>query len=929
MASVAAARALEVTNQGLGMRNTLLQSIQQPLPPAILTSTASAAPVTQTKPVPAPLVIPPPSTGHPVKVFPPTPLSADMEDAESQITQLLESLQSNNQSSSTNTTAVSSDQDFFDSLTTQAPTTSVSSTEPFTKSSRLSSSPSMPVLQPQVSLAETPQETSFQNKYLDSLARSQITEKSKSRHESGGMPMLSPTTGIMHTGHSPRSPASPMVSAAPATVARSPVIQPVPGIMSSGPPNVTVQTSVTSSTCNMAGPVSQLRALQQLPPNTRLQHGPNGQVMIQKIQTIELSPPMQQQYKQLAHKISLIEQKQIKTPQDEADLAEIQAKQHQILSTGRPLFNQQQQQQHPVPNVVAPPVQLPQQPPLVRAAGPGGAVPPLTDAQKKIVAEFKSKMIRLPPAEQAVYITKNKMNLIKQLNFQPNQLKILQNPVTNISTAPVIRPQPPPNMSLIHHQPSGIIPPRLQQPPALRPPSSVTSVQSSAGVSAIDKSKKVAWFETQLRNDQKEATVPNYKTPFRSREDTVKRLLRYHVYNEQTVEEEDLINSDLEFERRSETLLARYQVNLSKYHLLLLDESTRLSSSSNEVMLGRMWVSEERAALAREKEEYRNSCNKVIELERREKQGEHLSYEEKLDLSRAVRAVDTPALPPLPETWASKYEEIVGLTWDTYKHKTRSQHQTQQDDDTAPALDSPEHRVDDDDDDLEELPPLLQERHYSPQLIRSRNSSVCSVDDVLRRDSIEEEESDPRRDSVEDDEMDSLDARKKFSELTKSFRPSSSLSDKNFVGLKFNRSHSTGRWSTSLKREAEDDLMQFGGKKSKVAGDWGEDSSDDEDFSLADVGGNNAAVQSMLGNDDDDHEDDLDQEDDELRFDNQSRMSSLDIDHHLRFTQSPCIPTTDSNNMNNAINSLLDFDRASVQTPEDLKHLTGLLDSSQ
>merc|ERR1719323_4300 len=140
MASVAAARALEVTNQGLGMRNTLLQSIQQPLPPAILTSTTSAAPVTQTKPVPAPLVIPPPSTGHTVKVFPPTPLSADMEDAESQITQLLESLQSNNQSSSTNTTAVSSDQDFFDSLTTQAPTTSVSSTEPFTKSSRLSSS---------------------------------------------------------------------------------------------------------------------------------------------------------------------------------------------------------------------------------------------------------------------------------------------------------------------------------------------------------------------------------------------------------------------------------------------------------------------------------------------------------------------------------------------------------------------------------------------------------------------------------------------------------------------------------------------------------------------------------------------------------------------------------------------------------------------
>merc|ERR1719323_2106295 len=124
--------------------------------------------------------------------------------------------------------------------------------------------------------------------------------------------------------------------------------------MSSGPPNVTVQSpaSVTSAATGPgmggAGSGSQLRALQQLPPNTRLQHGPNGQIMVQKIQTIELSPTMQQQYKTLAQKISLIEQKQIKTPQDEADLAEIQAKQHQILSTGRPLFNQQQQQQHPV-----------------------------------------------------------------------------------------------------------------------------------------------------------------------------------------------------------------------------------------------------------------------------------------------------------------------------------------------------------------------------------------------------------------------------------------------------------------------------------------------------------------------------------------------------------------------------------------------------
>ena len=65
---------------------------------------------------------------------------------------------------------------------------------------------------------------------------------------------------------------------------------------------------------------------------------------------------------------------------------------------------------------------------------------------------------------------------------------------------------------------------------------------------------------------------------------------------------------------------------LAKYHLLLQQESTRLASSSEEVMLARYWDSEERQALAKEKEEIQNG--QVLEL------------------------------PALPSEWASKYEEI-------------------------------------------------------------------------------------------------------------------------------------------------------------------------------------------------------------------------------------------------------------------------------
>ena len=318
MASVAAARALEVGEQGLGVRHTLLQSIQQPLPPASLAhgqpQTARAATAAATTPeqlpgsskAPPPLTMPAPSNGGPSKHHPSTPLSADMEDAESQISLLLESLQKQQGGASIN-----SDQEFFDSLTTSqgAPVSQgpgqrglISKPDPFSKLSRFPP-PQMPTLTPQMPVL-TPQVLEPQQKPPESQNRvKQIVEKRRSRHESGGMPMLSPTTGLLHPASSPRAGVSPVSPRA--NTKTGGVIQAVPKYSetpakSSGPPNVTVQSSasVSSSTSGSgmggAGSGSQLRALQQLPPNTRLQHGPNGQIMVQKIQTIELSPTMQQ-----------------------------------------------------------------------------------------------------------------------------------------------------------------------------------------------------------------------------------------------------------------------------------------------------------------------------------------------------------------------------------------------------------------------------------------------------------------------------------------------------------------------------------------------------------------------------------------------------------------------------------------------------------
>ena len=215
----------------------------------------------------------------------------------------------------------------------------------------------------------------------------------------------------------------------------------------------------------------------------------------------------------------------------------------------------------------------------------------------------------------------------------------------------------------------------------------------------------------------------------------------------------------------------------------------------------------------------------------------------------------------------------------------------------------------------------VRERHESSnsdlwsQRSRSRNSSASS----LRR---------HRRDSGDIGKF-------------VSFRPPSSSDNssmdksESFVGLKFNRSMS-GRWSAaSLKREGsmggraeEYEIAQKRMKGSQEDKDFSDDS-DDEDFNLADVGGNNAAVQSMLENDDD-----LDAEEDELRFGSQSRLSLDTFDPTLRYNGSYPSPglgsdSRDNDSVQNAINSILDFDRVGVQTPDDLRNLTGLLDAME
>lgn len=157
-----------------------------------------------------------------------------------------------------------------------------------------------------------------------------------------------------------------------------------------------------------------------------------------------------------------------------------------------------------------------------------------------------------------------------------------------------------------------------------------------------------------------------------------------------------------------------------------------------------------------------------------------------------------------------------------------------------------------------------------------------------------------------------------------------------FVGLKFARSTS-GRWSTSIKRDLELDIesqtQQPEWKKSRTDSPHF-DSDSDDDFCLSGVRGGDT-VQSMLSRTDhDDNEQDNGEEDGVdpgyRLYSRQSIPFVSDVLHHGSSRGTPISDQGDTDSVQNVVNSILDMqDCGGIQTPDDLNNLTGLLDSME
>ncbi|KAI4486578.1 hypothetical protein M0804_005948 [Polistes exclamans] len=110
-------------------------------------------------------------------------------------------------------------------------------------------------------------------------------------------------------------------------------------------------------------------------------------------------------------------------------------------------------------------------------------------------------------------------------------------------------------------------------------------------------------LEQQLKIDQNDASKPDVNTPFLSKHDACKRLVRYHCLNEQVLSTKDLAKADEIFEETAKHLLSKFNSMMNKYTYLLLMESMREVRTSELMMIDRTFVAEEQIMLNRLREQ--------------------------------------------------------------------------------------------------------------------------------------------------------------------------------------------------------------------------------------------------------------------------------------------------------------------------------------
>lgn len=88
-----------------------------------------------------------------------------------------------------------------------------------------------------------------------------------------------------------------------------------------------------------------------------------------------------------------------------------------------------------------------------------------------------------------------------------------------------------------------------------------------------------------MSTDQNGAMNPDISSPFSSKADACKRLVRYHCYNQPILSEKDLNKADEIFELTARHFIEKFRMMVNKYKYLLLKESMVSGRSRSSVRL--------------------------------------------------------------------------------------------------------------------------------------------------------------------------------------------------------------------------------------------------------------------------------------------------------------------------------------------------------
>ncbi|XP_035657360.1 BRD4-interacting chromatin-remodeling complex-associated protein-like [Branchiostoma floridae] len=203
------------------------------------------------------------------------------------------------------------------------------------------------------------------------------------------------------------------------------------------------------------------------------------------------------------------------------------------------------------------------QPTLVKlqpqgAQGPA-AVIQLTPQQKATLQQIQQQLKTLSPQQQQQFL-KQQQHLILQLKNSKIAISPAALSAANAGTAATGVAGQQQLVTVLKQQPVQTIAGKLVQSVGIKRP-------------APQPLSKSDLIKNKGKLDQQGCLKPDYKTPFRNKEDAIKRLLPFHIHMTRDIEDKEIDKAEVTLDTVSQSLVEKYHKMRDKYHHLLLQES--------------------------------------------------------------------------------------------------------------------------------------------------------------------------------------------------------------------------------------------------------------------------------------------------------------------------------------------------------------------